>query len=360
MMVMPSFVLRLISFGLSVFNLAFLLVWMTWHMVNICYDVIRDWFFDRQESSQRMERMYTQLHPTKDEMDTLRHTDLHPHKEFRPERATVLAFFNMLALQPQAVISRVCASIGWQNITIHSGDSCVEIFKRDNIMIVSFCSPVSAQTNIIKDWLTGEFSRNQEIAHTRVGVRTYYTRRITSAFKTELLAQMDNTDGPKSLYFTGHGIAAGVMMTCVAQLLLDPEKRFKFHECMSVYSFGQPRVLTKSAVNEPLLTNVPIFRCTTFCDPLPRGFDLLPARLLNLLAEYIIHRSSRDMGHIGKEIRMLPFTNQAVEYNADGHFIKDIPFKSQSKFPGLRFILRADFFFDAETYFRQFCRLIRH
>jgi len=356
-----AFLFRIISFGLSAFNLVFLFMWMTWHMVNICYGILRDWLFDRQERAQRLESLFARLRPTSNEMDCLRHSDMHPQKECRAERATMLAYFNLVALEPQMVIDRVCASIGWHNISIRSGDSCVQIFKRDNVVIVSFCSPFSTQTNTIKAWLTGEFSRNQDIAKTRVGVRTYYTRALSSSLKSELITQLDNMEAPLSLYFTGHGIAAGMMMACVAQLLLNPEKKFKFQESMSVYSFGQPRVFTKSAVNDPLLGGgLPIFRCTTFCDPLPSGFDFLPARILNLLAEYIVHRSSRDMTHIGKEIRLLPFTNCAQEYNTDGHFVKDLPFHSPTRHPALSFILHMDFASDSETYFRQFCRLIRH
>jgi hypothetical protein len=362
-MMVPAFLFRLLAFGLSIFNLLFLVIWITWHIVNLCFGMLRDGLSDRQGSAHRFERLWTSLKPSKDEMDFLRSTDVHPHKEFRAERATVIAFFNILALEPQNVITRVCATIGWHHISVRSGtgESGVEIFKREQVVIVSFCTPFSAQTNTIKDWLTGEFSRNHEIAKSRIGVRAFYTRTLTNSFKIEFLAQMDNLDGPLSLYFSGHGIAAGVMMACVAQLLLNPERKFKHQECMSVYSFGQPRVLSKSAVNDPLLGGgVPIFRCTTFFDPLPRGFDLLPARLLNLVAEYVVHRSSRDMTHIGREIRLLPFANRAQEYNADGHFLKDLPFKFPMKYPVLRCLLRMDVGFDAETYFHQFCRLIRH
>jgi len=248
----------------------------------------------------------------------------------------------MLALEPQSVISRVCASIGWNNVNIRSGDSCVENFKKNKVVIVSFCSPTSTRTNTIKNWLTGEFSRSQDIASTRVGVRSFYTRTLTDSLKIELLTQLDSIEGPISLYFTGHGIEAGVMMACVAELCLDSHKKFKYNERMSVYSFGQPRVLTKSAVNDSLLGGgIPIFRCTTYCDPLPRGFELLPARIFNLLAEYIVHRSSRDMTHVGKEIRVLPFTNRAQEYDADGHFVKDLPFNTASKYPAVSFLLHG-------------------
>jgi hypothetical protein len=236
-----------------------------------------------------------------------------------------------------------------------------EIFKREGVVVVSFTSPFTTQTNVIKAWLSGEFSLNHEIGQSGVGVRSFYSRALTHEFRSDLLQQFEGLEMPSAIYFTGHGVSSGYMMACVAQLLLQSDRKFKHVDHLSVYSFGQPRVFTKSAMNDPLLGGggVPVYRCTTFCDPLPRGFDLLPARLLNLLAEYIIHRSSRDMGHIGREIRVIPFANGAQEFNTDGHFVRDLPFKSQRKFPFLDWMLRGDFFFDAETYFHQFSRLIR-
>jgi len=128
------------------------------------------------------------------------------------------------------------------------------------VMIVSFCSPMAEPMNMLKDWLSGEFSQNYEVGKTGIGIRAYYIRRLSSGalllrYSCNLCSfgdprlQVGIVESPWESWgplhsllhwyacihtshtpfspvelFSGHGIASGVMMACAAQLLLEHDK----------------------------------------------------------------------------------------------------------------------------------------